>query len=77
MGLPPAQELHRRDGGPASDLEHVVPVTVLVTTNLDGCVQESSLKPQDRGDGVDFDPVDERVNEVQDFAPPTDGRRPS
>ena len=42
-------------------------MTVLVTTNLDGDAREFSLEPQDRGDGVDFYAVDERVHEVQDF----------
>ena len=65
MGLPPAQELHRRYAGPVEDLEHVVPVTVLVTINLDGDAREGTLEPQDRGDGVDFYPVGERVHEIQ------------
>ena len=67
VGLPPVQEPQRGDGGPVEDLEHVVPVTVLVTTNLDGDAREFSLEPQDRGDGVDFYAVDERVHEVQDI----------
>ena len=67
MGLPPAQELHRRDGRTVEDLEHVVPVTVLVTINLDGYSRESSLEPQDGGDAVNFYAVDERVREVQDI----------
>ena len=46
MGLPPAREPHGRDGGPVEDLEHFVPVTVLVTINLDGYAREG----EDGGD---------------------------